>query len=101
MSSEDLDLNVLPDEIPEYYEDVIIPREIRDKAQRENIEIRTTRDGRMFGIRNLRQEFEGNKMILKAEITGDIKAGKEYLKFMGKSIINNVTSWSKKVNDLG
>jgi len=56
----------------------------------EDFEIRTTKDGRMFGIKNLRQEFEENVMIFKADISGDEEAAKEYLTALGDGLIKNL-----------
>ena len=57
----------------------------------EDFEIRTTKDGRIFGIKNLRQEFEDNQMIFKADISGDIEAGKQYLEYLGNGLIRNLS----------
>jgi hypothetical protein len=56
----------------------------------QDIEIRKTKDGRMFAIKNIRQEFEDDTMILKADIAGDLQAGNEYLEDLGKCIIKSV-----------
>ena len=57
----------------------------------QDIEIHETKDGRIFGIKNLRQEFEGNQMIFIADLAGDIEAGKEYLEYLGNSLIRNLS----------
>ena len=56
----------------------------------EDITIRTTKDGRIFGIKNIRQEFAGLKMTLKAGIAGDVKAGEEYLDTLAKGLMKNI-----------
>ncbi len=58
----------------------------------QDFEIRTTKDGRVFGMKNLRQEFEDNVMIFKADISGDIEAGKEYLEYLGNCLVENLTT---------
>ncbi len=51
----------------------------------EKIEIHKTKDGKIFGIKNIRQEFEGNVVVYKADISGDLKTGEQYL----KSLLSN------------
>ncbi len=50
----------------------------------QDIEIRKTKDGRIFAIKNIRQEFKDNIMIIIADISGDEEAAKEYLKQLGE-----------------
>jgi len=68
----------------------VVSKEYRDIRQ-QDIEIRTTKDGRIFGIKNIRQEFDGNKMIMKADVAGDIKAGQEYLEYLTKRLKESVS----------
>lgn len=56
------------------------------RERSEYLEIRRTKDGRMFAIKNIRQEFEGNTITFKADIGGDLEAGNEYLKAMAEGI---------------
>lgn len=63
-------------------------------------EIRQTRDGRIFGIKNIRQKVKRvrNKDIVTfiADIAGDIEAGKQYLKDLTKAITNPFREKEKK-----
>ena len=56
----------------------------------QDVEIRKNKDGKMFAIKNIRQEFEGNQMILKADISGDKEAANQYLKFMCKGLVQRI-----------
>lgn len=56
------------------------------RAMIEDFEIRKTKDGRTFAIKNIRQEFEGKTVTYKADISGDLEAGNEYLKSMAEGI---------------
>lgn len=56
----------------------------------QDIEIRTNKQGKMFAIKNIRQEFNGNEMTLIAEIGGDQEAGQEYLKSLGKRLVEGI-----------
>jgi len=53
-------------------------------------EIRQTKDGRIFGIKNIRQEVKRIRdediVTFIADIAGDMKAGKQYLKDLAKAI---------------
>ncbi len=67
-------------------------------SAREDFEIRKTKDGRIFGIKNIRQEFEGNTVTYKADIAGDLEAGNEYLKSLAERISKQFTEQQKIKN---
>ena len=50
----------------------------------QDIEIHETKDGRIFGIKNIRQEIkrvgDNDVVTFIADMAGDMKAGQEYLK---------------------
>lgn len=50
------------------------------------LEIRKTRDGRIFGIKNIRQQSDGKTITYTAEVCGDLEAGNEYLKDFVKGL---------------
>ena len=56
----------------------------------QDIEIRKTKNGKVFAIKNIRQEFKDNQMILKADISGDEDGAKQYLKAMSERIVNSL-----------
>ena len=53
-------------------------------------EIRKTKNGKIFVIKNIRQEFKDNQMILKADISGDKDGANQYLKAMSEGIVNSL-----------
>jgi hypothetical protein len=55
-----------------------------------DIEIHKTPTGTIFGIRNIRQEIEGNVVTFKADIAGDTYYGQIYLNEYAERIIGNV-----------
>ena len=56
----------------------------------QDMEIHETKNGKVFAIKNIRQEFKDNQMILKADISGDKEAANQYLKAMSEGIINSL-----------
>jgi len=50
----------------------------------QDIQIHRDKNGNMFAIKNIRQEFEGNTMIFIADIAGNEKAAKDYLKALAE-----------------
>ena len=56
----------------------------------QDIEIRKTKNGKVFAIKNIRQEFKDNQMILKADISGDKDGANQYLKAMSERIVNSL-----------
>ena len=61
----------------------------------QDIEIRKTKEGKIFAIKNIRQEFEGNQMILKADISGDEEAANQYLKAMSEGMVKLLSNQLK------
>ena len=59
----------------------------RDHTQ--DIEIHKTLDGRIFGIKNIRQKIEGTTVTFIADICGDGEAAKEYLRMYGGLVLDN------------
>jgi len=57
----------------------------------QDVEIRSSKDGRIFAIKNIRQEFTGYTMALKADISGDKQAAKEYLKAYAQGVTSTLT----------
>jgi len=55
-----------------------------------DIEIHETPDGTIFGIKNIRQEIEGNVVTFKADIAGDTYHGQIYLNEYAERIIGRV-----------
>jgi len=55
-----------------------------------DITIYVTKTGNVFGIRNIRQEIEGDKVVFKADIAGDIHYGQIFLKEYAERIIGRV-----------
>ena len=59
----------------------------------EDFEIHKTLDGKIFGIKNIthivRREGDNDVVTFKADISGDIDAGKYYLKVLSNIIISN------------
>ncbi len=57
-------------------------------------EIITNKEGKVFGITNIKQEIKriGDEDIITfiANIAGDMKAGKQYLKDMADGIVINI-----------
>lgn len=62
---------------------------------RDTIEIRTTKDGKIFGIRKLTSDVKDNTVTFKAEVAGDIEAGKQYLSVYAKMIMDLLKEWGK------
>ena len=56
----------------------------------QDIEIRKTKNGKIFVIKNIRQEFKDNQMILKDDISGDKDGANQYLKAMSERIVNSL-----------
>jgi hypothetical protein len=56
----------------------------------QDVEIRTNKEGKMFAIKNIRQEFEGNMMIFRADVSGDTDAANQYLKHLGELLLNSM-----------
>jgi len=58
-------------------------------------EIITNKEGKVFGIKNIRQEIKrvGDKDVVTfiADVAGDTKAGKQYLKDMANGLVKLVT----------
>ena len=61
-----------------------------NQADKESFEIRETKDGRLFAIRNIREEVKeaGDKIEITfiADVAGDKEAGQEYLRTMANFI---------------
>lgn len=56
-----------------------------------DVEIKTSEDGtKIFAIKNIRQEFKGDNMVLKADISGDKEEANKYLKRLGEMMVNMI-----------
>ncbi len=53
----------------------------------EDFEIRINKEGKLFAIKNIRQEIHGDKVTLIADIAGDEKAANQYLNDMANGLI--------------
>ena len=53
-----------------------------------DFEIRTNSKGKIFGIKNIRQEIKDNLLIYRADVAGDKEAANEYLKTYANNIRN-------------
>ena len=64
-------------------------------------EIRKTQDGRIFGIKNIRQQSDGKTITYSAEVCGDLEAGNEYLRDFVKGITSQFQTiqFQPKVED--
>lgn len=64
----------------------------------QEVEIRQTKDGRVFGIKNRRLDVQNQKII--ADTTGDEDAAKEYLQHLSESLSNtsNTLEVGKEMN---
>ena len=52
----------------------------------QDIEIRKTKDGKLFALKNIRQEFDGDKIIFKADMSGDVDGAMDYLTQLAERI---------------
>ena len=53
-------------------------------------ELRSTKDGRIFGIKNLRFSNEGEYFKITADLVGDFDAAKEYLREYFKRLFDSI-----------
>lgn len=52
-------------------------------------EVRETKDGKVFGIKNIRQKSDGTTITYTAEICGDEEAAQKYLETFVKSFTSS------------
>jgi len=67
-----------------------------------NVEIHETKNGTIFAIRNIRQSVKrkGKEDIItfKADIAGDLEAGKKYLETLTFSLLKGFETFGTKVS---
>jgi hypothetical protein len=55
----------------------------------QDVYIHKTKDGKIFGIKNIRQEFDSGTVTFIADITGDEESAKEYLSYLASGLVRN------------
>ena len=53
------------------------------------MEIRSTRRGERFGVKNIKIDISGQHIKLTAELSGNLKAGKSYLRAYMKRLFSS------------